>query len=381
MNIKILFQSKVVLALLFTMIFLSCGDDDNGGMMQNPPNNSSGSLDFSLINDELDGTSVVVAGSQGLDFIVAFEREFAGSLRDFTPVQSSLPIIMEDDLGNRWDIFGRAISGPNKGEALGSVKSGVGFWFSFSSFYPGIELYNEAPIQVDIDADTIQDWAVPTSFVAQGAGFDGIPAIMDPKFDNFRIIDSDPSNNFYVEDHDLVMIVENNNEIKVYPHAILDWHEVINDDIGGTPIAVTYCPLTGTGRVWEREDLSFEKTFGVSGFLYNSNLIAFDRETMSFWSQITASAVFGDRVGESLNVVPFVECTWAFAKQLIDEPLVMTEDTGFDRDYGEYPYGNYPNTELLSYPILYRDARLPLKERVFCIEIGDLAKVYQFSDF
>jgi hypothetical protein len=374
-------MKDLIVILLFLTAF-ACSEDERSIESPTVPNlNDSTSNSIKLLEDDFNGIPLVLVGSTGRNFVVGFKREFAGGIRSFSPIQKSLPVIMEDDLGNRWDIFGKAVFGPNQGEYLETTTSGMGFWFSFSAFYPGMQLHGYPDEIVDIQVDTSPGWNVPSSYVAQGAGFDGIPSITNPEFSKFRIVESDPSENFYLEDDDLVIIVSNKGEHKVYPHAILDWHEVINDDVGGDPLTITYCPLTGTGRVWKREGTDGGQSFGVSGYLYNSNLLAFDRETETLWSQITAAGIFGQKLGEHLEVHPFVETSWQTTKILFDEPLVMTENTGYDRNYLQYPYGDYASSNLLSYPVLYIDDRLTLKERVFCMIMDDQAKAYQLSSF
>jgi hypothetical protein len=172
---------------------------------------------------------------------------------------------LEDDLGNQWDAFGVCRIGPNQGETLTHINSGMGYWFAFSASYPVVELYGETIFNTEINADTSDAWGVPDAYIAQGAGFDGIPAVDDPKFTTFNLLETDPSAPFYVDQEDLIIGVTINGVSKAYPHSILDWHEIVNDEIAGIPIAVTYCPLTGTARVWKRDDESVDNFFGVSG--------------------------------------------------------------------------------------------------------------------
>ena len=124
------------------------------------------------------------------------------------------------------------------------------------------------------------EWLIPEGLVRDGGpGKDGIPAISDPKFTQASAVD-------YLKDEDLVIGLKYNEEIKVYPHIILDWHEIVNDEIDEFAFALTYCPLTGTAINWNRKLNGITTTFGVSGLLYNSNLIPYDRETDSNWSQM-----------------------------------------------------------------------------------------------
>jgi hypothetical protein len=365
------------------LLFLTACQKESVSINENPIDLTPvGNFAISLIEDTFEGVPIVVVGSGRRNVVMAFERTVNGELYSFTPVESSLPVVMEDDRGNRWDIFGMAVLGPDQGTQLKHVNSGMGFWFAFGAFYPGMEIYGMGTKEVSVNAEPSDVWGVPEAYVAVGAGFDGIPAINSPNFLSFNQLESDPSNPFYLENDDLVIGVEVNGERRAYPHAILDWHEIVNDVVGGIPISVTYCPLTGTGRVWVREEAGQDFTYGVSGFLYNSNILAFDRQTESLWSQLEAISIFGDRKGERLDILPFVETTWG-TWQSIEKisPVVLTDDTGFDRDYSEYPYGDYRTSDLISYPVLYTDDRLHKKERVFGVIINGKAKAYRLSDF
>ena len=172
------------------------------------------------------------------------------------------------------------------------------------------------------------------------------------------------------------------NEAVAYPHIILDWHEIVNDDVAQSAIAVTYCPLTGTGIGWGRIVNGSKTTFGVSGLLYNNNLIPYDRSTRSNWSQIRLDCVNGRLIGDVIETFPVVETTWGTWKSMFPETKVLSLNTGYSREYGEYPYGDYrTNNNYLLFPLSNYDGRLPAKERVHGIIINGRAKVYQFDDF
>lgn len=346
-----------------------------------PPNENAGSQSINLLQETFEKVPIVVVGTGRRDLIVAFRRDRASVIHNFEPVQNRLPVVMSDQLGNEWNIFGRAVNGPDQGAQLEYVNSGMGFWFAFGAFFPGLDLYGAEPITVEVSADTTEEWAIPTAYVGQGTGFDGIASLQNPNFINYSPIQINPDDPFYIGDEDLVIAVSLNGETKVYPHKILDWHEVINDEVGDVPVTVTYCPLTGTGKVWRRQGQDAASSFGVSGALYNSNLLAFDRSTESFWSQLEAVCVFGDRMGERMALVPFVETKWGTWRSIDPAPLVMDKNTGIDRDYNEYPYGNYRSSPLISYPLLYEDDRLFAKERVFSVIVNGKAKVYRRDDF
>ena len=160
---------------------------------------------------------------------------------------------------------------------------------------------------------------------------DGIPAIENPRFAEA----TNPP--LSLDDDDPVFGVVLNGEAKAYPQSILVWHEIVNDAVGGTPVSVTYCPLTGTAQGFYRG----ETTFGVSGQLINANLVMFDRATERWWPQILATRITGDNPGDHLAEFQVVWTTWERWRSVHPETVVLTEDTGFARNYGNDPYGEY----------------------------------------
>ncbi|GAB4187084.1 MAG: DUF3179 domain-containing protein [Calditrichia bacterium] len=229
---------------------------------------------------------------------------------------------------------------------------------------------------VETSTGSIQgDWLIPSNKVVDGGpGRDGIPSIDHPKFITVDQVD-------FLDDPDLIILVKQNNIIHGYPHRILDWHEIVNDQINDTYFSVTYCPLTGTALVWNRKFDDQVTTFGVSGLLYNSNLIPYDRNTQSNWSQMKILCVNGPLIGERPQQLPMIETTWATAKVLFPEMEVLSTDTGYDRNYFRYPYGNYKFTDQLLFDVEVNDNRLPKKERVFGV-IGNIRTViFRGTDF
>ncbi|AGN00649.1 hypothetical protein L593_03490 [Salinarchaeum sp. Harcht-Bsk1] len=162
-----------------------------------------------------------------------------------------------------------------------------------------------------------------------GVSQDGIPSIDDPSFES--------PNSAGLDDGDPVFGVERNGEAKAYPQRVLVHHEIVNDRLGDEPVAITYCPLTGTVQGFRRGDTEF----GVSGNLLNDNLVMYDRATESWWPQILATAIAGDHVGHELQEF---EVTWTtFGRWTGAHPdtAILSEDTGYVRDYGDDPYGEY----------------------------------------
>ena len=135
------------------------------------------------------------------------------------------------------------------------------------------------------------EWLIPSGEVQDGGpGKDGIPSIDQPQFNTSEAVD-------FPSENDLIVGMVNDGIAKAYPHPILDWHEIVNDNIGDKAVALTYCPLTGTAIAWNRTINGETTTFGVSGKLYNSNLIPYDRATDSYWSQAKLECVNGEEIG------------------------------------------------------------------------------------
>ncbi|WP_439025704.1 DUF3179 domain-containing protein [Haloarchaeobius sp. DT45] len=179
---------------------------------------------------------------------------------------------------------------------------------------------------VEYDYATLNDWVR-----SGGPPKDGIPSIDEPKFEAASKVGS------RIRPGDPVFGVELNGETKAYPQYILVWHEIVNDTFGDENVTVSYCPLTGTAIGYRRG----ETTFGVSGRLLNSNLVMYDRETDSRWPQVMGTAISGSYRDHSLQHVRVTWTTWDEWKSVHPDTTLLTEDTGYIRDYGRDPYGTY----------------------------------------
>ena len=132
---------------------------------------------------------------------------------------------------------------------------------------------------------------------------------------------------------------------------------------------------------WDRIIDGKETTFGVSGLLYNSNIIPYDRKTDSNWSQIRLECVNGSLSGTKPVIHQLFETTWATIREMYPNARVLTTETGFSRDYNRYPYGAYREQQSLFFPVSRTDERLHAKERVFGVIRGDKVKTYTFDSF
>lgn len=191
-----------------------------------------------------------------------------------------------------------------------------------------------------------------------GPGKDGIPSIDAPRFWSPEEADR------YLNGDDIVFGLVEGGVIRAYPQRILVWHEIVNDTVGGRPLAVTYCPLTGTAIVFERGSAEF----GVSGQLVNSNLIMYDRSTDTWFPQMLAVGIEGPHMGASLVERPIIWTTWQRWRSAHPDTTVLSTDTGFARNYFRDPYGAYnpvsgyytPASEPI-FPLMHRDSRYPAK--------------------
>ena len=220
------------------------------------------------------------------------------------------------------------------------------------------------------------EWLVPVSEIKDGGpGKDGIPSLDYPDFIDLDLV------NFLTED-ELVIGIIKDGQAYAYPHMILDWHEIVNDGLNSNPITISYCPLTGTAFGWKSFTNGSRTTFGVSGLLYNANLILYDRNTNSNWSQLRLECINGDLITETPSLVNIVETNWSTWQLLYPDSKVLSLATGLFRDYGTYPYGDYKTDHsYFIFPVSPLNNALPSKKRVFAIINDGQAKVYQFEDF
>ncbi len=215
---------------------------------------------------------------------------------------------------------------------------------------------------------------VPLSeFQSGGPGRDGIPPVDEPK-----PVDQEQAEEF-LDDKEPVLVAEAGGDARAYPVQILIWHEIVNDDLAGRPIAVTYCPLCNSSLVFDRRVEGETLTFGTTGNLRNSDLVMWDRQTESWWQQLTGEAVVGALTGTKLEALPSQTLSWSDFKERYPDGDVLSRDTGHDRDYGANPYEGYDTAD--EQPFLLdgeADRRLPPKERVAAAFVGDEVAVVPF---
>lgn len=213
---------------------------------------------------------------------------------------------------------------------------------------------------------------IPSNEILQGGPpKDGIPSIDNP------IFVSPTKSNIYHTDRVLGLV--HNGQAKAYPINILNWHEIVNEK--GSGYVVTFCPLCGTGMAFESTVLGEELTFGVSGLLYNSDVLFYDRESESLWSQLKRQSVNGKYKGSSLKLLPLQHTTWGAWKADHPDTLILSTKTGYHRDYTRNPYDGYEKSRQLYFKV-NKTSQAPIhpKEWVIGITYNGMTKAYPFSE-
>ncbi|MEX2206454.1 MAG: DUF3179 domain-containing protein [Myxococcota bacterium] len=208
--------------------------------------------------------------------------------------------------------------------------------------------------------------------ISGGPGRDGIPALDHPA--------TERAGASSWNDDEPVLALVIGDQARAYPVAILNWHEIVNDTLGGVPILVSFCPLCGTGLVFDRRIAGTTRRFGVSGLLYRSDLLMFDRETESLWSQISAAAVTGPSRGQRLSIVRARMDRWGQWRRAHPETTILARATGHARDYARSPYADYADSRRLFFPAPV-DPRYHPKMPTLGLRIaGNAARAYPASE-
>ncbi len=221
----------------------------------------------------------------------------------------------------------------------------------------------------------------PAEVVRGGPARDQIPALVDPKTEEAASSKLDPRMR--------VIGVEVGEAARAYPINLMNYHEVINDTLGGQKILVTFCPLCDVPRAWDRKVGDEVLEFGVSGLLYRSNMLIFDRrdaiEKESLWTQIDGRAATGPLAAEGrrLTPLPARSTTWGEWKAAHPTSTVLSADTGHERDYSQNPYAAFLADDTVNFPLPERSGRAKdakNKSHVAVVELGDLRRAYFFKD-
>ncbi|MDJ1017447.1 MAG: DUF3179 domain-containing protein [Paracoccaceae bacterium] len=214
----------------------------------------------------------------------------------------------------------------------------------------------------DFEQTSVESW---TEILSGGPPKDGIPALDDPTF-----VDAGKENR--IGDREPVITVEIDGETpRAYPIRYLTWHEIVNDEVGGVPVAVTFCPLCNSGMTFDRRVGGDVLSFGVSGKLRNSDMVMYDRETQSWWQQAIGTGIVGRYTGTELTQLPSWMESWAEFKARNPEGLVMDEPK-WRRAYGRNPYVSYDSS---TRPFLYNGEMPPhgILPLARVVRVGDRA--------
>ena len=189
---------------------------------------------------------------------------------------------------------------------------------------------------------TVVSAVYPDMNVRQVLPRDAIPSVDDPTF----------GEQYGGEPDDQVVVVESTERARAYPVRYLHYHEIVNDVLGGDPIAVTWCPLCGSAVVYDRSHAGQTLEFGVSGKLADDDLVMYDRGTGSEWKQSSGECIAGQFAGDSLSVLPASMLSWQQFRAAYPDGLVLQrpggrseaasdDDTPESIDYDETPYETY----------------------------------------
>ncbi len=211
---------------------------------------------------------------------------------------------------------------------------------------------------------------------------DGIPALTNPD-----VIPASQAE--YLTPDDLVIGVTTEKLSRAYPLRVLNYHEIVNDSLGAVPFMVTYCPLCRSALVFDRRTGGKVVEFGVSGLLWNSNVLLYDRvqpeSRQSLWSQVRMAAVTGPaaRQGLKLTLLPSSLTTWEQWHNEHPLTTVLSPQTAYPRNYNRSPYANYFRSDRLMFPVRQNNPRpdgYANKEMMVLIETAEANKAYAIRD-
>ncbi len=283
---------------------------------------------------------------------------------DYPEIPSLLEELTGQKIGSEWSAWSEWLT------ARDSVALAPDFlpWKAalFRLLDPAFEKFLSPQMQLRIRVEEI---------VWGGVRKDGIPALTNPK----HLTAPEAT---YLTPDELVFGVEINGEARAYPHRVMDWHELVNDVVGGVPVALAYCTLCRSGILFDARANGRTLTFGSSGLLYRSNKLMYDRETESLWMTIPGEPVGGPLASSGLKLkkLPVVITTWQDWVRQHPDTRVLSLETGHQRNYTPgAAYGEYfasPNTW---YPVAKRDSRLAPKEEVYTLMLNGQPKAYALA--
>jgi len=252
---------------------------------------------------------------------------------------------------------------------------------------PAVADFQEARENLDRGVQTASafwttDWTNATIDISElraGLGGsdtrDGIPPLDNPKYET---VDEAGE---WLGDNEPGALVQVDGDAWFYPLAIMTSHEIVNDVLGETPVAVTYCPLCNTAIAYDRRVGDDTLRFGVSGLLRKSDLVMWDELTTSLWQQITGEGIVGQFAGVQLEPVSTSIVSFGQLRESFPEALSLSPDTGFARRYGTNPYVSYSSGQgpISSFFVDELDDRLPALSRIVGVSFDGVDRAYPFD--
>ena len=243
-----------------------------------------------------------------------------------------------------------------------------------SSNIPQVDQFDFETSESIIETDGVLHSVDLDDILAGGPPMDGIPSIDEPKFTTVEEADE------LLDDDGIGVAISYNGVERFYPFQILVYHEIVNDMIDEQGFLITYCPLCGSGIVFNPVVNNEISEFGTSGKLWNSNLVMYDRQTESYWSQILGEAIVGEMTGTTLELLPYQNMLWSNWKELYPDGEVLSSDTGYSRNYSFSPYGDYDSNTAIYFPVDYEDDRYHEKSPIYGIYINGIYKAYPIEE-
>lgn len=238
----------------------------------------------------------------------------------------------------------------------------------------GVDVARHSVPLEDVHFDTFRGGSIPLSRITPDEIArlrDAIPPLTSPRYD-------DAAGGAWLAPDDLVLgYVGEKGGAFAYPHKILNFHEIVNDEIDGVPVLVSYCPLCRSGIVYDRRLEGRTLSFGNTSALYQSDLVMFDRETGSYWWQVAGRAIVGPLTDRTLRTLPSTTLRWSEWKAAHPDTKVLSRDTGHRRDYTVDPFGSLTgslNDGRFPFPVSGAgrdDRRLQPGELVLGVALGD----------
>lgn len=252
------------------------------------------------------------------------------------------------------------------------ILSALGWWLVETCCLPGYAQF--PPGEEWPKNDFSQRTVAMEEITSGGPSKDGIPAVDKPRFESAMAA------THWLTPEEPVIVLALNNKVRAYPLQILIYHEIVNDEVGGVPVTVTFCPLCYSAIVFDRRLNGQTLDFGTTGRVRKSDLVMYDRQTESWWQQLTGQGIVGKYAGATLRKLPSTITSFEVFRSAWPSGRVLSRNTGFVRPYGNNPYTGYDNIN--SQPFLFDgvpDSRLPPMERVLAVELDDGQRVYPFS--